>query len=346
MPSKNIPRISVVIIAFNHGKYISECIESIVNQTLSPFEIIIVDDCSTDNTREIAKMWQNKCPNKINLIKNSVNIGPGLTAIKEMKSIKGELISWLDGDDYWLPNKLQAEWNALKKNTKAKIAYSNVFIVNSKSETQFVWYEERDHCLPSGDVLVQVLSRQFFPNNHSIFRNFLIYNSSLREVGYRDSSLRSYWDWDWKIRLTSRFRVCYSGEASVAYRKHTDGMSMKNPELHLKAMHEIYNKHKTLIDSRSLSEQIKIRLNIEFLIHKQKKSLGLLDHDRYYTGYNIFKRNYKLLCKLKYHDYLSVRKDDFMIFLSLIIPGFFLNVIRNTYKFVDKIKRRLINTYV
>lgn len=344
------PKISVIVITYNHEKYISECIESLINQTLPPFEIIVVDDFSTDNTREILNSWQTKYPERINVVKNSVNLGIGLTAVKEMKSSKGELISWLEGDDFWLPNKLEDEWIALKKNTEAKIAYSNVFIVNTRSEKQLVWQNENDVNIPVGDVFVEVFSRRFFLNANSVFRNFLIYKSSLNEIGYRDPSLESYWDWDWKIRLTSRFKVCYSGQTSVAYRRHNEGFSVKNPELHLRAMCKIYEKHKKLLEKRSAAEQLKIKLNLELVIHDKLKLLKSITSKQNYLAYEILERNYKLLSKLSYLEYQSIRKELNIILKRLTYYAIYEQIIYcksvNVFTKIFKIIYKSISIYI
>lgn len=105
-------KVSVIIPAFNVEKYISKCFESLINQTMNDFEIICVDDASTDGTYEIAKKYEEKYLN-IKVKRNVENKGAGLTRNTGLKEAKGEYVIFLDADDTYLPELLSKMYDAI-----------------------------------------------------------------------------------------------------------------------------------------------------------------------------------------------------------------------------------------
>ena len=93
------PKISIIIPVYNVEKYISQCLDSAINQSLKDIEIIIVDDCGSDKSMDIAKEYA-KNDNRIKIIKNSQNMGLFLTRCEGIKSATGEYILNLDSDDF------------------------------------------------------------------------------------------------------------------------------------------------------------------------------------------------------------------------------------------------------
>ncbi len=94
---------SVIITAFNLEKYIEEAICSVLNQTIQPDEIIVVDDCSTDNTSALIKPFKHKLT-YINLPQNSGGLSATFYGVRQAK---GDILFFLDGDDIWLPEKIE-----------------------------------------------------------------------------------------------------------------------------------------------------------------------------------------------------------------------------------------------
>lgn len=96
-------RVSVVVTTYNLSKYIGECITSILHQTYKPYEIIIADDCSTDNTLELAREL---CGDVI-IVRQERNAGALLNTLSGLNRASGDIVSFIDGDDTWPPNKLE-----------------------------------------------------------------------------------------------------------------------------------------------------------------------------------------------------------------------------------------------
>ena len=127
MSIDSLPKISVFIITYNFAKYLRECIESVLAQTLRPFEIIICDDHSTDDSWAIISEYARRHTELIKAYRQKKNIGPARNGNFGRKIAKGDLFAGIDGDDRWLPRKLEMEWKALQRHPDARIAYSNVY---------------------------------------------------------------------------------------------------------------------------------------------------------------------------------------------------------------------------
>lgn len=105
--------VSVIMPSWNTAQYIAQSIQSVINQTYTKWELIIVDDCSTDNTDEVVEGFKDK---RIKYLKNEVNSGAALTRNRAMREARGEWIAFLDSDDLWRPTKLEHQISFMKKN--------------------------------------------------------------------------------------------------------------------------------------------------------------------------------------------------------------------------------------
>ena len=108
-----MPKVSIIMPAYNSGEYIEKTIKSIINQTFKDWELIIVDDCSKDNTVKILNKLKN---NKFVIIKNKKNIGAALSRNKALNVAKGRYIAFIDSDDIWEKEKLEKQLNFMKEN--------------------------------------------------------------------------------------------------------------------------------------------------------------------------------------------------------------------------------------
>ncbi len=115
--NNNIPKVSVCVVTYNHEKYIKECLESIVTQKCDfDFEVIVGEDCSTDNTRAIVQEYANKYPNIVKPIFHEKNIGAMNNFLEVHKKAEGQLIASMDGDDFWYQGKLAYQVEIFDKN--------------------------------------------------------------------------------------------------------------------------------------------------------------------------------------------------------------------------------------
>lgn len=112
-----MPKVSVIIPVLNCENYIAQSIESILNQTFSDFELIILDDCSTDRTIEICKRYTNS-DSRVRLILNEINLGYALNRNKGIKESTGKYIVWQDADDVALSDRIELQYNLLESSSE------------------------------------------------------------------------------------------------------------------------------------------------------------------------------------------------------------------------------------
>jgi len=124
---KPTPLVSIIMPVYNSKKYVKESINSVVSQTYSQWELIIIDDCSKDNTYEFlfAEYSDNK---KIKILQNNYNSGAGVTRNKGLENAQGSLIAFLDADDLWLPEKLSKQVTFMNERSCAIVHTSYCFI--------------------------------------------------------------------------------------------------------------------------------------------------------------------------------------------------------------------------
>ncbi len=101
-----MPKVSILTPAFNAAKYLAETIDSVLAQTFQDFEMIIVDDGSTDRTKDVAESYARRFPDKIRYM-YQMNAGPAAARNTAIKNSTGEYLALLDADDLWLPNRLE-----------------------------------------------------------------------------------------------------------------------------------------------------------------------------------------------------------------------------------------------
>lgn len=104
--------VSIITPSYNTAQYIGETIESVLAQTYTCWEMIIVDDCSTDNTDEVVAGYGD---NRIKYYKNLTNSGAAISRNRAIKEARGEWIAFLDSDDIWLPDKLEKQIRFMKE---------------------------------------------------------------------------------------------------------------------------------------------------------------------------------------------------------------------------------------
>ena len=119
------PLVSVIVIFYNEEQFIEEAIESIFAQTYANWELLLVDDGSTDNSSVIALRYAGKYPEKVSHLEHANHQNHGMSASRNLgiANAKGEFIAFLDADDVWLPHKLERQVTALESQPEAAMVY-------------------------------------------------------------------------------------------------------------------------------------------------------------------------------------------------------------------------------
>ena len=140
---------SVLIVTYNHQEYIEECLNSIVNQTELPYEVVISDDSSKDNTWKIIEQYKNKFPNLFKIHRNEKNLGIFENIEKVKNYAEGNVINYLAGDDLYKPQTIEKISEAIKQNDlnpdsdKFIIALNTIHLYTSGKETIWNNYREK-----------------------------------------------------------------------------------------------------------------------------------------------------------------------------------------------------------
>jgi len=298
-PEYHMPKVSVIIITYNRANFLLEAVRSVLSQTYTDFELIIVDDASQDNTAQVVDGLSDK---RIRYIRHEVNKGEAGARNTGVTNSKGEYIAFLDDDDEWLPEKLRLEVDVLE---------------NSPPETGGVY---------TGTILTEMASGKtllsFVPEERgNIYRNLIASNvvggastvllrkECFEKVGLFDQIVGYPVDYDMWIRIAEEFQFEVIGEPLVKYRIHDNNMS-DNLEIRIRGWEAFFEKHREFFASnaRACSQHYFYLGNQYCLVGKKWKAI------------NAFLKAVKLdPFKIKNHYYLG---------LSLLGPENFFRVKR------------------
>ncbi|BAY74928.1 glycosyl transferase family protein [Nostoc linckia NIES-25] len=211
--SKKLPKVSVVIPAYNSEKTIIHTINSVLNQTFADFELIVINDGSQDSTLDIVTEIQDP---RIKVF-SYANAGGNVSRNRGLNLAGGKFVSFLDADDLWTPNKLEFQLKALEENLTAKVAYSWTDYIDANGE--FVLSGKRINL--NGDVYESLLVSNFLENGS----NPLICRTALMTLGGFDESLAAAQDWDMWLRLASKFEFVCVPSVQILYRISANSVS-------------------------------------------------------------------------------------------------------------------------
>ncbi|MGQ1787113.1 glycosyltransferase family 2 protein [Saccharicrinis sp. GN24d3] len=215
----NTPLVSIIISCYNQEKLISNAIESVQNQNYENTEIIVIDDCSIDKSWDILKTHSSSMPNLF-VYRNIENKGISYTRSRGFKLAKGEFISYLDGDDIYLRNKIEDEVVFLDKNLNFDIVFSNFNVIDtSKIETKYI-SELRGHIFENGVELKDILF------DDSLIRFEMFRKSSLDKLKmFYDETFKVYEDWEFRIRYALKLKIGYNSSVCSIYCHQNNSLS-------------------------------------------------------------------------------------------------------------------------
>lgn len=217
------PLVSIIMCTWNSDKYISEAINSVLNQTYGNWELIIINDASSDNTKDIISKYIT-ANNEIIYLENKINLWVSISRNKWIELSKWKYIAILDSDDIWFPNKLEKQIEFLEKNNDYWLVWTNVIRIdeNGNSLWKFV-KKETDTAIRKN----LIFANQFC---HS---SILFRKSALDQVGFYDEKIPLSEDYDLFLRIWTVSKLYNIQEYLTKYRIHDSNIS-KTRKLHLK----------------------------------------------------------------------------------------------------------------
>lgn len=244
MASEHKPLVSIIIPNYNHALYLQERIESVLNQTFQDFELIILDDCSTDNSKEIITLFESD-PKISHIIYNTRNSGSTFKQWnKGVNMAKGKYIWLAESDDSASPDLLATLVNGLESNTSCGIAYcqSNGYDENSNVLGDCLdWTNDLDKDLWRNDFVLEgkemiqkyLLVKNVIPNASAVIFEKEFYIKS----GRGPEEMRFCGDWLVWVRILKLTNIFYSAQQLNYFRFHT--CSTRNNESIEKVLNKI-----------------------------------------------------------------------------------------------------------
>lgn len=215
-------RVSVVVVTYDQARFLPEALGSVLAQTFTDYEVVVVDDASSDGSVAVVEEWAARHGVDVTLVAHSSNTGPCRSLNDGIARARGEYVALLSGDDAWLPRKLEVQVAQLDALPAAVgVAYGDAYLMDESGDElpgRFVETHRSFDAPPEGDLFEVLLESNFIPGPATLFRR-----RCLEETGAFDESL-AYEDWDFWIRFAARFRFAYTPEVLARYRVVTNSL--------------------------------------------------------------------------------------------------------------------------
>ncbi len=216
--------VSVIIPCFNHGKYLAQRINSVLNQTFTDFEILLLDDCSTDNSLAIMNDYAHN--QHITLIEtNKTNSGsPFIQWQKGLKNAKGKYIWIAESDDFAAVDFLEKQITILEKNIEIGLCFSASNWVDAQNNTIEVPSHEADSWLKKGNDLIKnefSIGCPIYNASSAIFRKKLVQKVDFEQI----TQFKFTGDWLFWVQILKDTEVYHLGERLNFFRRHAENVS-------------------------------------------------------------------------------------------------------------------------
>jgi glycosyltransferase involved in cell wall biosynthesis len=213
-----MPTVSIVIPTYNRAQYLVESIQSVSEQTFHDYEIIVVDDGSTDDTKAVLQK-ENVYKNIIYIYRDNCGLKSAVRNIG-IQAAKGKYIAFLDSDDKWLPSKLEKQVAILERDSNCAMVCANAYILRDDVPTKELYVQSET--LVSGNVFFKLLHNNFIINS-----SVLIRKSIVQKLGGLDEDriIKSSEDYDLWLRVARLYAITSISEPLTLYRIHEGNYS-------------------------------------------------------------------------------------------------------------------------
>lgn len=239
--------ISIVTASYNYEQYIVETIQSVINQTYTDWELIVVDDCSTDNSVEVIKSFNDE---RIKLFVNEKNLGLKGTIEKGIEEAKGDWVVFLESDDMITPDYLEKKVEIAQKYPEVNLIFNDCeFFGDEKRIELFSKRLKKTRKILSGKKYPCNLFYDFFVSNKIFtFSSVMVKREELLQINF-DPKLDYLLDWHLWIQLVYRGKFYYVDEQLTKWRLHTESYiknsQYKSPfDLQLKSYSDVFKQSK------------------------------------------------------------------------------------------------------
>ena len=256
----NLPEISVLMPVFNGERYLEMAIDSILNQTFKDFELIIINDGSTDFSEKIIFSYNDS---RIKYYKNSENIGLIATLNKGIDLCNGRFIARMDADDISLPKRLQKQWDFL--NTHSEYAMVGSDMEKIDNNNQHIGNIKK-YC-PA-----QLIKTQLFFKNAFAHSTMLIRKDILNKFRYNENYIyaEDYFLWS---QIAFKYPVANLPGILIKYREHQQSVSVQNEQQQEDTSKNIYAYHLNQLNINSSASE----LDLHFKLLKKPKHIDIFN---------------------------------------------------------------------
>jgi glycosyltransferase involved in cell wall biosynthesis len=266
-------KISVYIPSYNQKELLRQAIDSVISQTLKPFEIIIVDDASTDDSQDMIREYEKKFPGWIRPFFFEKNQGVSKVRIKALSEVQGDYVTYVDGDDLFSPLKLEIE-SKLAGNGEFDLVFSNTsYFTGALWNISHIWASDKKKMPTIGNMYLQTFLR-LFPRD-SLFRMELVSYKLLKSEGFHDPNLKIFEDYELRIRLARKANINFTLLPLAYVRNDSHTLSKSSDEVYKESMKYIFDKHETLIRKSFPDKSALITERIEFFKNLRAEKKGI-----------------------------------------------------------------------
>ena len=211
-----MPVASVIMPCFDHAQFVVQSAEAILGQSEPDLELIIVDDCSSDDSWEIIQAIA-KLDRRVKAIRHARNQGASRSRNDGLRVATGKFIGFCDADDIWERNKLRVQIELLQANTDYHVAYCDTVIVDENGLATGQRFSQRyaPPTNPCGRLFPELIRRNFI-NMQSV----LLRKECVARVGSFDEGIKWVEDWWYWVRVSRHYQFLYSPEILAKYRVH------------------------------------------------------------------------------------------------------------------------------
>jgi glycosyltransferase involved in cell wall biosynthesis len=215
------PTVSVIVTCYNYAQYLEGCLRSILNQTYQDFELLIINDGSTDKTDEVvAKFLGN---DKVRYIKQS-NTGQAIATNNGIIAAKGGLIAFLDADDLWEPSKLEKQVRLFTRDSIG-VVYSRMRFMDEAGLPIDMLPPDKYYMPRSGHITDALLFENFIPYSSTVVRK-----KCFDKFGMFNPEYKNGLDWDLWLRISKEYEFAFVDEQLLLYRMGHPGQLISNVE--------------------------------------------------------------------------------------------------------------------
>jgi glycosyltransferase involved in cell wall biosynthesis len=228
-----MPTVSVILPTYNRARLLGRAIQSVFAQTYQDFELIVVDDGSTDNTESLVKSFNSE---KIRYIRHRQNKGASAARNTGIQSAKGAYIAFQDSDDEWMPEKLEKQMRAFETAPpEVGIVYTGFFIITTNKRE----YKPSAEITPKdGNIFSSIIKGEYLVSPQTI----VVKRECFEKAGLFDEHLPAMEDWEMALRLSKHYHFKYINEPLVLYYPQSDSLS-RNKSAVIQAYQQVLERY-------------------------------------------------------------------------------------------------------